>query len=461
MYFANKQKNSREYFVASRGLGASLIIVLLFAELVGPSSTIGNATLAFNIGFSSVWAVWGMALGCITFVFLVAKFYRAVGVVKGAVSVPESYAVLFDQRSRLVMLLNVVVVYFIFFATFPVAAVSVLKPVLNINENIILWGIMSYFILLTVTSGMRGIAKMNILHASILYIGITVVALKALSTVGGLSVLRENLPPTFFTFTQPNTLTVVAHGMGAAIGFWASANVVQDTFCAKSMKDATVGIIGAGLLIVPFALMPAIIGMCARLTMPEIDPRTAIFAMANSLGGFYGGVISMATIAAVVSSAPSVLLIITTTLTKDFYKGILFPKCSDREQLIVSWIMAIVIAPIATWCGLHGGPIMHQFMGALQIRSVVGIVLIAALYWPRVTSDAAFYSMLIGGIVAAVWHFAQSPFGIAPLWPAAFVCLVILIPLSLIQSKGKVADSYKIYHGMLDTMNKGMYDKSN
>ncbi len=55
-------------------------------------------------------------------------------------------------------------------------------------------------------------------------------------------------------------------------------------------------------------------------------------------------------------------------------------------------------------------------LGAFQIRSVVGVVLLAALAWPRVNNRAAFWSMMGGGIVAAGWFFAGNPFGIAPLW---------------------------------------------
>jgi len=67
-----------------------------------------------------------------------------------------------------------------------------------------------------------------------------------------------------------------------------------------------------------------------------------------------------------------------------------------------------------------------------------------ALAWPRVTKDAAFYSMLAGGIVAAFWHFAGNPFGVQPLWPGAGVCLLILIPMTLL-SKEKVSPGYRMY----------------
>jgi SSS family solute:Na+ symporter len=83
-------------------------------------------------------------------------------------------------------------------------------------------------------------------------------------------------------------------------------------------------------------------------------------------------------------------------------------------------------------------------LGAFQIRSVVGIVLVAALFWPRVTGNAAFYSMLVGGIVAAAWHFLGNPLGLQPLWPAAAACLAILVPTTL-ATGGRMSDGYRMY----------------
>jgi SSS family solute:Na+ symporter len=170
--------------------------------------------------------------------------------------------------------------------------------------------------------------------------------------------------------------------------------------------------------------------------------------MANSFGGVYAGLVSKAIIAAIWSTGPALLLIISTTLTRDFYK-VFKPDVSDAQQVRFSKIAVVIVAAIFTIFGLNAGSILNQMLGAFQIRSVVGIVLAVALFWPRVTKNAAFWSMLLGGIVAAVWHFSGSPFGVAPLWPAALVCLVILIPMSL-ASKEKVSPGYKMYKEALE-----------
>lgn len=448
MYYANKNKSTQEYFVAERRLSTLLIIALLFSELIAGAGTIGNAAKAYTVGISSVWTNWGMAIGCVLFVLLVSKFYRVMGA-RGAMSVPEAYGYMFDERSRIVMLVNVLIVYFILYSTQPKAVASIVAPMLGVDPTIVAWVISGIFILITISGGMNGIAKMNVVHAVVMFVCMAVIAVKSVMYVGGFTVLRESLPPEALKLVQPNWITIIGQALGTGIGFLASSNVVGATYTAKSDKTARRGIILGGLLVVPFALMPSIIGLCARIALPGIKPDTALFLMANQLGSLYSGLLAMGVLAAIFS--PEMLLIICTAMTKDLYSGFIRKQATEKEQMRFSRICAVVVGLAATFFGLRAESILDQMLGAFQIRSVVGIVLLMAVLWPRVTKDAAFYSMLVGGIVAAVWHFTGNPFGLPPVWPAAASCLAIMVPLTL-ASKAKVSPGYKAYQQALKEM---------
>jgi SSS family solute:Na+ symporter len=444
MVYANRNKTSKEYFVAERSLSIPFIVALLFSEIIAGAGTIGNAAEAFKGGYSSVWANWGMFLGCLLFVFLTAKFFRAMGSVKGVMSVPEAYGCIFDQRSRIVILINVVVVYFILYSTQPVAAAAIISPMLNLDQTFLTWLISALFILITLTGGMKGISKMNMVHAFVMYFGMAMVSVMALRHVGGMDFLQKTLPQSYFTFTQPNVLSVFAQAVGTAVGFLASANVAGATFSANSLTTARSGILVAAVLIFPFALMPATVGMCAKAVMPDINPNAALFLMSIELGSIFGGLAATAIIAAIWSTGPALLLIICTTLTKDLFSAFIRPDATDREQIIFSKVMAIVIGIIATYFGMNAKSILGQMLGAFQIRSVVGIVLVLALYCTWINKDGAFYSMLVGGIVACIWHFAHNPFDVEPLWPAVTVTIVILVIFGLL-NKEKESAGYRMY----------------
>lgn len=448
LYLTKTNKTIQEFFVAKRGLGITLIIPLLFAELIAGAGTIGNAASAFSSGFSSVWANWGMAIGCFLFVVFVAKFYRVVGAKMGVMSVPEAYKVLFDTKTRLVLLLIVCVVYGIIFAQQPTAAASILSPMFGVNYEVMVWLTAAFFIILTLTGGMKGLAWMNVVHSFVMYVGMGIAAWACLKQVGGYSVLQAKLPATYFSFAQPDIWTVIAWGIGTALSFLAAATVVGVCFGAQSLKKANYGILLGGFLVIPFALMPALIGMAAKVQMPTIKASTALFSMANFTGPWIGGIAAMAIIAAIFSTAPALLLIVSTTLTRDLYKGIIKPEATEADQMKFSRIAILILGIICTFLGMKATSILGQMLGAFQIRSVAAVVLAAALLWPRVNATAAFWASVAGGTLAAVWHFAGSPFGIAPLWPSCALGLALLVILTLM-AKEPVSEGYKKYQAAL------------
>ena len=449
IYFNKRNTGTKEYFLAQGSLGVPLIAGLIFSEVIAGATTVGAAAAAFKTGLSCVWTSWGQALGMFIFVVFVGKFYRAMNKVKGVMSVPEAYKYMFDDRSRLVMLLVGVLAYGIIFSTTPMAVASIMAPMLNLSIPTVVWIAGGIFIVMTMTGGLKGIAWMNVINSIILYVAMGTIAFKSIHAAGGIGAMRAAVDPTYFSVLQPDAATALAGGLGTGIGSVAGAIYANVTFSGRTYKQVKIGLILAAVLLVPFALMPGLTGIAARVIMPEAQEATVLYTMGNYFGPFYGGLAAMVVVAACFSTGPAFLLQISTTLTRDFYKTLVNKEADDKAQLFFSKIAALVMGVVFIFMGLQYSSILSQVLGAFQIRSVVGVVLMVAVLWPRVSPDAAFWSMLIGGAVAAFWHFANSPLGVAPLWPATAVTLLILIPMSLM-SKQKISAGYQLYKEMCE-----------
>jgi SSS family solute:Na+ symporter len=453
------KSSTKSFYTANQGMSVIVVAALLFSEIIAGSGTIGNAANAFTGGLSNaVWANWGMSLGCILVIFTVTKFYRAMNEKLGVLTIPEAYAALFDNRVRILMMFIVALVYIIFYSSQAVAASTILGPLLGLNETHTAWLISIFFIVVAIIGGMHGAAWMSVLHSCVMCVGVTIVAFAAIGRAGGLEVLVDSTSKGTFNVIGASPMNTLANALGTAISFLASANVTNVIFGAKNLRTAKKGLVLAGIVVIPFALMPALTGIAARVCMPDIAPNGALFQMATSMGTLYSGILSMAIIAAIWSTAPTLLLVVAGTITKDFYVPFLRKNATDQEQLRFSYVIIAVVGIFGTWLGMHMGSILDNMLGAFQIRSVVGVVLIVALVWPRVTSNAAFWSMLGGGLVSAFWFFTGKPFGIAPLWPGSAVCLVILIALTLC-SKAPVSPGYALYQDAVNAMEHGAQAK--
>ena len=432
------QSSTQQFFVAQKGLGVTLTVALMFGEMVAGSSTVGNASSAFAIGLSSVWTNWGMVLGTLVFVFCVSKFYRRAGHF-GVMSVPEAFAFRFDQKVRLVVLVIIMFVYGIIFSQQPIAAAALLSSMLGISPVILAW-IMGIVFAYMALHGLKGLAGMNVVHAVIMFGGMFLAGIMSVIKAGGLDVLMTSAPAHYFTITYPDKATVIAQALGSAFSMILSSTVVNCCLGAKSLKVAKWGIGISAILVIPFALMPALIGIAGFVTMPDAEAGNIIYTMAASIHPVFSGIVSMAVLAAIMSTGPGLLLSLSATLTRDFYL-LVKPEADEESQMRFSKIAIIVIAIIATGFGLTTSSILTQILGAFQIRSVAGVVLIIALVWKRVSNKAAFWSILLGGILAGVWHFTGNPLNIQPFWIAVPVSIIILFVLTMLE-KDKISKDF-------------------
>ncbi|WP_040584125.1 hypothetical protein [Sedimentibacter sp. B4] len=60
-------KNSSDFTTGGRSASTSLVAGALISTLIGGSSTIGTAQLAYSYGMSAWWFTLGSGLGCLLF----------------------------------------------------------------------------------------------------------------------------------------------------------------------------------------------------------------------------------------------------------------------------------------------------------------------------------------------------------------------------------------------------------
>ncbi len=436
---AKARNDINSFFIGKKELGGLLICFIMFGEMIAGSSTVGSAQTAFGSGMSSVWTNWGQSLGVFVFVLTVSKLYRVAGHY-GAFSVPEAFEFRFDSKAcRMVVMVIVVVVYGILFAMQPKAAANIIAPMINVDLTVMTWVMGGIFVIQALV-GLKGIAAMNVVHALFLYAGSVVVGVLAWNHVGSLDLVRDTLGANYLSFTQPSLGAVIGNAAGGMFAFILSTSLVANIYSAKNKKAANRGVLAAAILVIVFAFFPALIGIFGKVMYPDATASTIFYTVADTFGPAVGALASMAIIAAVFSTAPAFLLTLSTTITRDFYLTIINKNATEKQQLRFSKWAIVGIGFVATLLGIYARNILTQVNGAFQIRAVAGMVLVIGAYWKKVDKKSAFWSMLVGGAVAAVWHFAGQPFGIVPFWPGCGTGLVILVIMTLMNGKEVSAD---------------------
>ncbi|AMQ19498.1 sodium transporter [Thermococcus peptonophilus] len=301
------------------------------------------------------------------------------------------------------------------------------------------------FIAYTALSGLWAVALTDFIQIIIGSIGILVAVVLGLIKVGGISGLEATLDgisglpqpaDQYFSLTSlgPSllALTLIATVMYTLIG----QDFYQRLFAAKDEKTARKGAIYAGILLMALSVFPALAGMLAIALSgnPEavIDsPKTAVPRLVISVfGGTVGAIFVAAVLAAIMSTADSLLSAATSHVVKDFYEGLVGTTSDEKKLLRLSMLTTIAVGLLSLGAALAIQGIVELLIYSYDVyTSGVFVPLVLGLYWKRATKEGALAGMVAGSLVAVLGAAGVLNF---PYWEYIYVSGAIVSALVMV-----------------------------
>jgi len=234
----------------------------------------------------------------------------------------------------------------------------------------------SVFIIYTLLGGQYSILRTDLIQSIFIIAGIIVCTIAGVSAAGGLSGMAENLSPSYFSFpTAPdfgwiNLLTFLFF-VGAT--YLVGPDIYSRIFCSRDPKVARKSLMLTASIMIPTAFLITFAGIAARVLLPEIQPESALPALVMStIPTGLNGLVMIAFLAAVMSSADTCLLTTGTIITSDIL-GPLF-KIDEKNLLKISRICVIVTGVVSLLIALTLQGIIASLLLAYTIYSA-GLVI--------------------------------------------------------------------------------------
>ena len=136
------------------------------------------------------------------------------------------------------------------------------------------------------------------------------------------------------------------------------------------------------------------------------EPEQVFIELAKLLfNPWIAGILLSAILAAVMSTLSAQLLISSSSITEDFYKGFIRPKAAEKELVWLGRAMVLVIAAIAIWIAQDENSKVLKLVefAWAGFGSAFGPVVLFSLFWKRMTSSAAMAGMVVGAVVVFAW----------------------------------------------------------
>ncbi|NYF80240.1 sodium:solute symporter family protein [Granulicella arctica] len=435
LFISRRVKNSSDFLVAGRSLGAGRIFATLLAANIGAGSTVGAAGLGYRFGLSAWWWVGSASIGT----FLLSQ---CLGPRLWVVAKKHNLATLPDflefRYGKSVKALIAVIFWFGALAILAAQLIAI-SWILNTVagtpkwEGCVLGGVAA--IVYCTAGGLMSTAFVNMFELAVTMSGLLLAIPFAIHRLGGWTNLNALI------LVQKHNV-VAAHSMFSMMGagpkqilvwltilvpsFMISPGLVQKVYGARDVKSVRLGVGLNSLGQAIFAFVPPILGLCAFAAIPHLaNPELALPEAMKILLPKWLGVWTLASIfSAELSATDAILFMLSTSLAVDLYKTFLNPRISQKHLLVASRAASVCAGVLGILLATVLPSIIAAvsiFYGLLAVSLFVPVI--AGLYSRRVLSIAAL-SSIIGAVVATLgtirltqghgfWLFSPQAIGIA------------------------------------------------
>jgi SSS family solute:Na+ symporter len=210
----------------------------------------------------------------------------------------------------------------------------------------------------------------------------------------------------------------------------------QRLFAAKDKNVARTASILGGIILVVVAFFPTIIGMGARaLSDLEAGGTAFPWVVQNLMNPVVGGVVLAAILAAIMSTADSLLTAATSHIVKDFWiETFQVDEIKDEKRLLaISRNFTVILGILGLLIALVMPGIIDALIYSYTMYSAgVFVPVIGGVVWKSATREGALASLVIGSAIALWGILTKANILGAPVEIyAALISLIIFIVVSL------------------------------
>ncbi len=475
VFYSKKTKNNEDYFLGGRNLGGWTAALSAQASDMSGWLLMGLPGAVYLAGTGEVWIAIGLLIGTILNWYLVSSRLRKYTIVAGnSLTIPSFFQNRYRDNKGVIKIVSAVIIA-VFFAVYTASAFSSgakLFSVLfgdSINNAYTVGLIIAAVVILiyTLLGGFKAVCTTDFIQGMLMLVAILavpIVAYMLMTWDNGFSTALQSkgvaTPENYLNFlknddgTNVSAVSIISN-LAWGLGYFGMPHIIirfmaikNETEVKKSRKIAIVWVI--------LSLAAAcFVGIVARGFLTDqldgTNSETAFIRLiqqvfsGNGLLVFIGGIFLCGILAAIMSTADSQLLVTSSAISEDIFKGVIKKDASEKKALMVGRIAVLVVAVIAFVIALDpNSSIMDLVSDAWAgFGSAFGPVVLLALFWKRSTLAGAVAGMATGAVTVIVWDYLPlvngetiyAATGLYSLVIGFALALVVNVVVSLISKK--------------------------
>jgi len=380
-------------------------------------------------GVSEAWIAIGLVLGAwANWKFVAGPLRVYTERTDNALTLPDYFTTRFAADGKLLRIVSALVVL-VFFAVYCasgiVAGARLFESVFGLSYAQALWWGAAATILYTLVGGFLAVSWTDTVQATLMIFALILTPVIVILSIGGVGdSLRiiEQVDPAKLDWFKGGELGLVGivSLLAWGLGYFGQPHILARFMAADSlavipqarrigmawMVLCLFGAMATGFFgIAYFAQHPEQAGMVSE------NHERVFISLSNLLfNPWIAGVLLSAILAAIMSTLSCQLLVCSSALTEDFYRGFLRPRASERELVWTGRAMVLGIALVAIFIARDPqsrvlGLVSYAWAG---FGAAFGPVVLFSLFWARMTRSGALAGMVAGAATVILWKYTGS-----------------------------------------------------
>ena len=442
-YFAHKKtkKSAEDYFLANRTFGPLILFFTLAATNFSAFTFLGFAGNSYKTGLGQYGIMgFGTAIMAIMF-FVIGRKVWKLGKEKGYITPPELIGKRFNSVSLRLIFMGVMVIFTIpYLAIQAIGAGMIIQYMTDLTWQI--GAVVTIFVIMiyVLSGGMRGSGWTDVVQGIIMISAMTIAVVFIAINLGGFEAANTaafNANPDLFVRPGGGEYFLPQIWFSFML-LWIFADpmfpqIFSRFYTAKDEKSLKMSMILYPIVVSFLFLFPVLIGVWAHGAGLEVakgsEDMVLPMMVANYAPSFVFAFVMVGALAALMSTADSQLLSLSTMLSRDIpYKKKKF------NEIMVGKLLIVVLSIFAILFVVGGYDPNVGIMGTLVKTTFSGLAVlcpttIAVLYWKKVTKYGCISSIIIGEISIFLFQFKLLPtLGfLSAIWAIAIAIIVLIV----------------------------------
>lgn len=405
------------YYLAERKL--PWWVVAFSTNATGESGwlLLGLTGMGYAVGAQALWVVLGETVGIFLAWTLVSRRLKRVSDDISAVTVPDVLVSVLGDKRHILRLLSIIIILSMvltYVAAQLAASGKAFNGFMDIDYEFAVLVGAAVVVGYTFFGGHKAVAYTDFVQGLLMLASLILIPAVAISALGGWTAmtdaLREIDPGLLSLYDQtaglPGWIAIIGF-LAVGLPFLGVPQLLVRFMSARSEADLTRARTVSVFVIILFDVGAVLTGMAGRALFPGLaDPEVILPLLSTELlPAVISGLVLVTILAAIMSTADSLLLLASSAVVRDFVQHVRGSKRTDRQLAGYGKLVTVIIGAGATAVAITEVPVIFWFVlfSWSGLGAAFGPVILCLLMYRKTTLPGAVAGMLGGFATVVLW----------------------------------------------------------